>query len=154
MKTKLFKHFFGLSLLMTFAALGAFAQSCPAPPPAFEKSALVGDWSGTYSYDGKTYNLMARISLEGEKLYAQVTASDLKLKKADFTTWVCQSNEAHLRFDLPDGKAVKMIGRPNGDILSGRFVHPEESNVCGASSNKFTMERATTKVAKAHLFKL
>lgn len=153
METKLLKLLFGLSLLFTFTATGVFAQSCSVPPPSFEKTALVGDWSGTYRHEGTTYDLKASITLDGEKLSTQITAPTLKLKKADFTTWVCQSNEVHMRFDLPGGKAVKFIGSPDGNLLSGRFVHPEESNVCGSARDKFTMVRAGEKVAKARLFK-
>ena len=78
MKTKLLKLFFGIFLQMAFSYSVAFGQSCPAPPPAFEKSELVGTWEGTYTLDGKSYALKTSISLNGEQLSAQVTSKDLK----------------------------------------------------------------------------
>ncbi len=131
--------------VMTIESLPA--QSCPAPPPAFEKSSLVGEWIGSYTYEGKTYDLNVSFQMEGEKLTATSSMPDLDIPSSEFTSWVCQSNELHMRLDLPRNQAVKLIGRPNNGVLSGRFVYNQPKGVCGASKDRFTL----TKVGSSNL---
>jgi hypothetical protein len=153
MKKESLMKMLGLLFLTLVFGVQLVAQSCPAPPPAFEKAVLEGTWKGSHTFEGKTYNLSATISLNDEQLKAKLDVPYLDLKQTDFMAWTCQSNELHLRFDLSEGKAVKFVGRPNGNTLTGRFVYNEESNVCGKSTDVFKLEKTNTSVAKARIFK-
>ena len=144
------------SILMPYAillmlALGTqilAAQSCPAPPPSFEKSSLQGEWVGQYTHKGNVYGLQVNIQLKGEKLTATLALPDLNIPSSEFTSWVCQSNELHMRLDMPESKAVKFIGRHQNGKLSGRFVFNEVSGVCTVSTESFSIEKSSSSTLK------
>lgn len=115
------------------------AQSCPAPPPPFDKSSLVGEWSGSYTYEGQTYDLKVNIRLNGEKLAATTALPNLDIPSSEFMSWVCQSNELHMRLDLPENRAAKFIGRLQDGTLTGRFVFNEVPGVCTVSKDTFSL---------------
>ena len=125
------------------------AQSCPAPPPPPDKAEVLGQWEGTYTYEGKTYDLKVEFKEKGENFVANITLPALNLKKKEFQTWVCRAGEVHMRLDLEEGKAVKLIGYPENGVFSGRFVYNPVANVCGASRDKFTLRKLGKGITKA-----
>lgn len=131
-------------LFVLFGTQQMLAQSCPAPPPAFEKSSLVGEWNGQYTHEGQQYTLNVKIRLEGEKIIATTALPDLNIPTSEFTSWVCQSNELHMRLDLPENRAVKFIGRPVNDSMNGRFVFNETKGVCSIAKDRFTLVKTPT----------
>lgn len=134
-----FMSFFG------FTALNA-QKSCPAPPPAFEKSSLVGEWSGAYTYEGQTYDLNMSIRLNGDQLSTTATLSGHDISNGTFTTWVCRSNDLHMRMDLPDNRAVKLIGYPENGALSGRFVYNAVQGTCTPAKESFSVTKTSSTI--------
>jgi len=131
-----------LFILALVTSFSAQAQTCPAPPD-LDKAAIPGQWEGTYTYEGNTYDLIMQVRLVGDQLVTRCTVEGLDLENRTFTTWICASNEVHMRLDLEEGKAVKLVGRPDGDQWTGRFVYNDRPGTCGDNSNAFAM----TKVA-------
>lgn len=123
------------------------AQSCPAPSPV-DKSSLTGEWIGNYTYEGNTYDLKVRIQLNGEKLAARVALPDLNIPSSEFTSWVCQSNELHMRLDLPENRAAKFVGRLQNGMLTGRFVFNEVAGGCTVSKDSFSLLKTNSNNAR------
>ena len=98
------------------------AQSCPAPPPV-NTTNLLGAWEGHYAFDGELYPLRVTIRKHEDGLVADGQLEQLNIPGSQFTTWLCASNELHLRLDLPDQRVVKMIGTPSDEAFSGRLVY-------------------------------
>ena len=126
------------------------AQSCPALKTV-DKAEIVGKWEGAYTYEDKTYDLKVEFTEEGEKLVAKMALPALNLKKKAFQTWICRAGEVHMRLDLEEGKAVKLIGYPENGVFSGRFVYNPVANVCGATKDKFTMRKTGKGIARASI---
>ncbi len=135
-------------LLLLLGTQLSFAQSCPAPPPPIDKSSLVGAWQGNYTLEGKTYDLKLRIQEKDEKLSAMAALPDLNLPSSEFTAWICRSNELHMRLDLPENRAVKLIGKLQNGMLKGRFVYNKISGVCGVSRERFSLSRTNSSSIK------
>lgn len=131
-----------LLVLTLLTSFGLRAQTCP-PPSDLDKADIPGQWEGTYTYDGNTYDLAMQVRLVGDKLKTRATLEGLGLENRSFTTWLCTSNEVHMRLDLEKGVAVKLVGRPDGNRWTGRFVYNDRPGTCGDNSNAFSM----TKVA-------
>ena len=98
------------------------AQSCSAPTPV-EASSLLGTWGGYFSFDGELHPFQIDIRQGEEGLIATSSLNKINIQESAFTTWICKSNEVHMRLDLPDQRVVKMIGSPKGQQFSGRLVY-------------------------------
>lgn len=103
------------------------AQSCPATPPVNTDN-LVGEWEGHYALDGQLYPLQLTIHRQEDGLVAESRLQQLNIPNSRFTTWLCKSNELHLRLDLPDKRVVKMIGTPSDQNYSGRLIYYPDPN--------------------------
>lgn len=129
-------------MLALVTSFGLQAQTC-SPPPDLDKADIPGQWKGTYTYNGNTYDLAMEVRQAGDKLETIATLEGHDLENRSFTTWLCASNEVHMRLDLEAGVAVKLVGRPDGKQWTGRFVYNDRPGTCGDNSNAFSM----TKVA-------
>jgi len=129
-------------VLALITSFGLQAQTCP-PPPDLDKADIPGQWEGSYTYDGNTYDLAMQVRQVGDKLETRANLKGLDLENSSFTTWICASNEVHMRLDLEAGVAVKLVGRPDGNQWTGRFVYNDRPGTCGNTTNTFSM----TKVA-------
>lgn len=126
-----------------FVSQNAIAQTCSkvcTPPPAIDAASLVGDWSGTCTFEGKTYDVRMNFQMVEGNLAANASLPGLDLPQTEYKTWICRSNDVHLSLNLPNGKVVKFIGRPENGELTGRFVY-NEANVCSPARESFSLRR-------------
>lgn len=124
--------FFSLSLFVTSASAqscGA-AKSCPptssqacSVPPPVNQASVIGHWEGHFTYAGKLQPFQIDIRQEGDKLIAEGRLDVFRIKTSKFTTWMCRSNEIHMRLDLADQRVIKLIGTPSKGQLNGRVVY-------------------------------
>ena len=118
------------TVMAFFFAIGLQAQSCPAPTPMDQKT-LIGEWKGQYTYNGEIHPITIKISEKAGTLHASTSLSSLKVKTNNFETWLCESNELHMRLDMPDNRIVKLIGSPSDGKISGRLVYHPDTNDTG-----------------------
>lgn len=150
---KRFKYALSVLFLLCFtcASQVSFSQSTAnvcAPPPPLNLDNLPGQWSGSYTYQGRSFDLKINFQLQEDKLQASAALPAFEIPEQEFTTWVCKSNEIHMRLDLPNNHAVKFIGVNKNGEISGRFVFNEPPNVCTVAKEKFTLKKTSALASK------
>ena len=71
------------------------AQSCPAPPPPPDKAEVLGQWEGTYTYEGKTYDLKVEFKEKGENFKGGILSETLVLVNSHIQSMVVTTRWRH-----------------------------------------------------------
>ncbi len=139
------------TLLLTGMSSFVLAQSngkvCTPPPPLGDTDKLIGNWTGTYTFEGNTYDLNVNFKKETGKLVATLGLSNFDVKPTAFKTWICPSNEIHFSYTLPNSHLVEFNGRPNGNEFTGDFRYKEHPKLCVAATDTFTLRKKRTLVS-------
>lgn len=142
MKKKFFFAYLAFSFLLS-SVVTTNAQSCPAPPPPKDPQSMIGSWEGHYTFSGKINHFKIDVRSEGQKLVASSNLPQMGIRGVELTTWLCKSNELHMRVDMPDGRVLKLIGSPDDNKMSGRLVY---SSPAGTDREVFTVQKKDTKL--------
>lgn len=121
----------------------SFAQNkfCPAPPPLGDINKLTGDWIGSYTHDGKMYDLAVNLKVEKGELVATTMLPEFKILLTEFKTKICSSNEIHFSYTLPNDEIVEFCGRPKNEVFSGSFHLKKDPKVCTTTGDHFLLTR-------------
>lgn len=135
-------------ILAFLAATPLVAQSCSAPPRV-DKSSLIGEWKGSFTYNNAILPLQIKLAdkSKAKQLRAFTQIDALNIPNTEMEAWICKSGELHMRVDLPDNRVLKMIGTPDNGKIVGRVVYYGTDGQI-AAREVFTMAHNTTGLFK------
>jgi len=121
---------------------------CTPPPPIGNLEEVVGDWEGSYTYKGETYDFKMTFSMEGEKLVATSSLATFNIDKGTFKTRVCASNELHISHMTLINHYIEFIGRPKDGKMEGKFRYREDLKQCVKAKEKFSLGKVDAPSSK------
>ena len=124
------------------------AQSCSAPARV-DKSSLIGDWEGSFTYNNEIMPLQIKLAdkNKAKQLRAFTRIDALNIPNTEMDAWICRSGELHMRVDLADNRVLKMIGTPDNGKIVGRVVYYGTDGEI-AAREVFTMAHQTASLFK------
>lgn len=135
-------------ILAFLAVTPVAAQSCSAPPRV-DKSTLIGEWEGSFTYNNEIMPLQIKLAdkKQAKQLRAFTEIDALNIPSTEMDAWICKSGELHMRVDLADNRVLKMIGTPDNGKIVGRVVYYGTDGQI-AAREVFTMAHQTASLFK------
>ncbi|MBQ4819907.1 hypothetical protein [Aquimarina sp. MMG016] len=128
-----------LLIAVTLVTATSFAQSdyCPKQKPLDLKEA-VGEWKGSFTYNGDLKKVTFYIAEEDGKLLSEVSIPGMSAKKLTAFTKICCGSEIKIEV-VVDNKKFDFCGKPKEGKMAGRLVSRDVKD--NSSKEVFTVKR-------------